>query len=342
MAILRHVLREENKGDGSVNPPKVVAGPGETQDSMPKDPPAKDPDKGDAVGDEAAKEAAKKAEEDAAKAAAAKDAGGDKTDKDGDTDLKISVPKARMDAALVRAREAEARADAAELRATEAERTPATAKADDDDDTLTIAQAEKRIGELDAEIAKAMKDEDDEGGAKAAVLLREQRELSEGVRDAKLEDATVAQTAQTTESIQFDRVVTDLEGRIPILDEKHDDFDKDLTDEVVELARALHRQGGRSQGDAMILAVDYMSTKLGLDGTDTVKEVKKKETDIAGNVDKAKKLPPDLAASKAGSDSDKAGVTADSKRAMDMSPEEFEALSGNPEEMSRLRGDFVT
>jgi hypothetical protein len=340
MAILRHVLREENKGDGSDNP-KVVAGPGETLDSMPKEPKDadKNPDKGDAV-----TEADKKAADDAAKAAADKDAGDKKGDKDGDKDdPKISVPKARMDAALVRAREAEARADAAELRAAEAERTPAPAKADDDDDdTLTIAQAEKRIEALDGEIAKAMKDEDDEGGAKAAALLREQRELSEGVRDAKLEDATVAQTAQTTESIQFDRVVTDLEDRIPILNEKHDDFDKDLTDEVVDLARALHKQGNRSQGDAMILAVDYMSTKLGIDGTDTLKEVKKKETDIEGNVDKAKKLPPDLNASKAGSSSDKGGISADSKRAMDMSDAEFEALSGNEEEMSRLRGDFVT
>jgi hypothetical protein len=331
MSLLKERLMDETTGEDQGGAPKVVAGPGETQDSMPKEPVTDDKtaDKGDQVADDAA--AVKAAEEKAAADVAAL-AKGDEP--------KHSVPKARMDAALIRAREAEARADAAEARADAASVPAATAKADDDD-TLTIAQAEKRIEELDSEIAKAMKDEDDEDGLKTAALLREQRELSEGVRDAKLEDATVAQTAQTSESIQFDRVVNDLESRVPTLDPEHEKFDKELTDEVVVLARALYGQGGRSQADSMVLAVDYMSTKLGIDGTDTVKDVKK-TTDIAGNVDKASKLPPDLPGSTGGSNSDKAGVTADSRRVMDMSDSDFEALSGNDEEMAKLRGDFVS
>ena len=334
MSLLKERLMDETTGEDQGGAPKVVAGPGETQDSMPKEPVTDDKtvvvDKGDQVVAEA--DAAKVAEEKAA-ADVATLAKGDEP--------KHSVPKARMDAALIRAREAEARADAAEARADAAAVPAAAAKADDDEDTLTIAQAEKRIEALDTEIAKAMKDEDDEDGSKTAGLLREQRELSEGVRDAKLEDATVAQTAKTSESIQFDRVVNDLESRVPTLDPEHEKFDKELTDEVVVLARALYGQGGRSQADSMVLAVDYMSTKLGIDGTDTVKDVKK-TTDIAGNVDKASKLPPDLPGSTGGSNSDKAGVTAESRRVMDMSDSDFEALSGNDEEMAKLRGDFVS
>lgn len=345
MAILRDVVREEENDDGSGNAggtPKVVAGPGETQDSMVEDlKPVKgdeNDDKGDTVDDEAAAaakkvmaDAEKKADDDAKtdeeKAAEAKAA----------ADAKISVPKTRMDAALARARKAEQEAQTARDALQAAQTTPA--KPDDDEETITISQAEKRIDELDLEIAKAMKDEDDEDGTKAAGLLREQRELREGIQEAQAEDDRATQSANTAEEIQFDRIVTDLEKRIPALDPDHGDYNQDLTDETVTLAKALKGQG-YTQGDSMLLAVDYMSEKLGIKGTDTVKTVKK-ETDIAGNIDKANKLPPDTPGAK-GVASDEAGISPDSANAMGMSDTEFEALRQNPEELARLRGDFVT
>ena len=241
-----------------------------------------------------------------------------------------------MDAALIRARKAEEERDA--LKAEAARAAAAPAKPADDDETITIAEAEKRIDALDLEIAKAMKDEDDEDGTKAAALLREQRELRDGIQEAQAVDTRAETAAQTAEEIQFDRVVTDLEKRIPTLDPDHADYNQELTDETVTLAKALKGQG-YTQGDSMLLAVDYMSEKLGVK-SDVVKDVKK-ETNIDKNVAAANKLPPDTPGAK-GVASDQAGMTPDSKNAMGMSDDEFEALRQNPEELARLRGDFVT
>lgn len=337
MSILRDVLMDEAGDDGDKGgAPKVVAGPGETQDSMTDDlnPVKEGEDKGDTADE--AKIAEAEAAEAAKKEAEAKDAD-DKKDADTKKDKSVSVPKFRMDAALARARKAEEEAAAARDALAAAQAAP-TKPADDDEDTLTIAQAEKRVDALDGEIAKAMKDEDDEEGTKLAELLREQRELRDGIQEAKGVDARVEQSAQTAEEIQFDRVVTDLEGRIPALDPSHEDYSQELTDETVTLAKAMHGQG-YTQGDSMLLAVDYMSEKLGIKGTDTVKTVKK-ETDIEKNVELAKKMPPDTPGAK-GVASDQAGFSPESKNAMSMSDTEFEALRANPEELARLRGDFV-
>lgn len=360
MAILRDVLRDEaddgsgSGGAGGDTKVVVVPGPGETQDSMVKDlAPVKGDvdDKGDKVDDEAAA-AAKKIMEDAEKAAEAK-ANEGKTpeeiaaaekaaeekkaaDDKAAADAKISVPKTRMDAALIRARKAEE--ENAALRAEAAKAAAAPAKAADEEETITIAEAEKRIDALDLEIAKAMKDEDDEDGTKAAALLREQRELRDGIQEARDVDTRAETSAQTAEEIQFDRVVNDLESRIPVIDPDHEDFNQELTDETVTLAKALKGQG-YTQGDSMLLAVDYMSEKLGIKA-DVVKDVKK-ETNIEKNVAAANKLPPDTPGAK-GVASDEAGITPDSANAMGMSDDEFEALRQNPGELARLRGDFVT
>jgi len=364
---IRDVLRDKEDDDGSGNAPTVVAGPGETQDSMtaPLKPVKGAPDdKGDAVTDEekAAAEAKaaeeKVAEEKAAEEKAAADkaaydkmsdeekvvadkkAAEDKIAADkaaaDDGGKKVSVPKFRMDAALARARAAEKAAEEAKAALEASKTTPA--KTVDDDETMTIVQAEKRVGELDAEIAKAMRDEDGTDEAVTA-LLKEQRELSEGIRDAKAEDAATAATSQTQEDIVFDRVVTNLEAEIPKLNPTHDDYDEELTQETVRLAKALRTQG-QTQGDAMLMAVEYMAPKLGLDdGTDVVADVKKK-TDIEGNLKKQKGLPPDVPGAK-GAASDKGGVSADSRDISRMSDEEFDTLTQNPEELAKLRGDFV-
>lgn len=339
MFVLREKLEDkvdDAKGGGAEDEPTVQPGPGETPDGIPGLRAAtvqKDDDKDDKGNDVKDDDDAKKA--DAAKASDDKD-DDKKDDKKDDKDADIKgIPKSRLDAALARTRAAEK--ELREVRAKQAAE-PATKPAkDDDDDTLTIAQAEKRVTDLDIEIAKAMKDEEDETGAKLAVLLREQRELAEGIQEAKLEDFQTDHRAQTSEEIQFDRVVDELESQIPQLDPDHDDYDEDLVQETITLAQALNGQG-RTQADSMLLAVDYMSGRLGIT-KDVVADVKK-GTDIEKNVKLAKQLPPDLASAK-GVASDKAGVTKETGKISDMSTDEFNALTDDEDRLKFLRGDTL-
>ncbi len=330
--VLQDKADDAKSGGSADDEPTVQPGPGETPDGIPglraatvqKD--DKDDDKGDAVKDDEPKA-------DAKTSAKTDDKDDDKKD-DKDAEIK-GIPKSRLDAALARTRAAEK--ELREVRAKQAaEPAKEPAKADDDD-TLTIAQAEKRVTDLDIEIAKAMKDEEDETGAKLAILLREQRELAEGIQEAKLEDFQTDSRALTSEEIQFDRVVDELESQIPQLDPNHDDYDEDLVQETITLAQALNGQG-RTQADSMLLAVDYMSGRLGIT-KDVVADVKK-GTDVEKNVKLAKQLPPDLAGAK-GVASDKAGVTKETGKIADMSTDEFNALTDDEDRLKFLRGDTL-
>ena len=304
-------------------------GPGQTQESI-DDLHGKKVDKGDDV--KADDKDDKKADDKDDKKADDKD---DK--KADDKDDKKEIPtglKNRLDGALKRARDAEA-----ELRKLRQEQAKEPAKEpaakDDDDDALTIGQAQSRVAELDSEIAKALKDEEktDEDVTK---LLREQRELQEAIREAQAEEERADTRARTTEEIQFDRVVTELEENIPMLNPEHEDYNEDVVQETITLAQALHGQG-RNQADSMLLAVDYMKEKLGVSSA-TVKDVKK-TTDVEKNVATAKKLPPDLPGSP-GSASDKGGLSGDVTDVTRMTDGEFEAITADEQKLKQLRGDF--
>lgn len=350
----RGVLRDTagddgDKGGGAGNDKALQPGPGETLDSVKGLKGAAADDDADAAKAAADAKAAeekvaadkKVADEkvddktDAAAIKAAKT--GDKADDKADDKTDISgIPKSRLDGALKRARSAEA--ELRKLRAEPKEPVAGDDKpSDDDDGTITVTQAQDRLETLDVEIAKTIKSDEDEDGAKLAILIREQRELQEGIRDAQMEEARSETTRTTTEEIQFDRVVTELEENIPQLNPEHEDYDDDVTQETITLAQALKAQG-RTQADAMLLAVDYMSAKLGIDGT-TVKDVKLK-TDVAGNVDKSKKLPPDLPGIK-GSSSDKGGLTGEPADGARMDDDEFDVLRNDEERFKLLRGDSV-
>lgn len=334
--VLQDKADDDAKGGGAGDDAKdddaLQPGPGETTDSVRGLKAAKDEpdDKGDDV--KADDKADEKDDEKAAKADESDDKSDDSADKDADKDADIDgIPKSRLDAVLRRARKAEA-----ELRAERAK--PKDEPKDepkDDDDTITITQAQDRLEALDLEIAKAAKDEEDEDGAKLALLIREQRELQEGIREAQWEEHQADSTRQTTEDIQFDRVVTELEESIPMLNPEHKDYDDDATSETVTLAQALRAQG-RTKGDAMLLAVGYMEGKLGIDSS-TLKDVKLK-TDVEKNVDIAKKMPPDLPGVK-GTSSDKGGLTGGPEDGARMDDDEFDALRADDAKFRLLRGD---
>lgn len=329
--VLQDKADDDAKGGGAgdaKDDDAVQPGPGETSDSV-KGLKAAKVDEPDDKGDDIPAD-----KDDDAKAAKADD--DSKTDDDdADKDADISgIPKSRLDGALKRARSAEA--ELRKLRATPQE--PAPQDDDDaDDGTITMSAAQDRLEALDLEIAKAAKDDEDEDGAKLALLIREQRELQEGIRDARDEEARTESSRTTTEEIQFDRVVTELEENVPMLNPEHADYDDDATQETVTLAQALRAQG-RTQADAMLLAVDYMSGKLGIDKA-TMKDVKLK-TDVEKNVALAKKMPPDTPGIK-GTSSDKGGLTGEPGDGVRMNDDEFDALRSDEEKFKLLRGDVL-
>lgn len=320
---LQDEVDDDNAGGGTADDDKTVQpGPGETKQSI-DDLQATSDDKGDKVDDD------KKADE-------AKGDDNEADDKKAADDEPKGIPKSRLDAALKRAREAEAE-NRRLLAEQKADDKPAAKDDDDDDDVLTVAQAQKRVAELDGEIAKSIRDEDvtDE---QVTALLREQRELQEGIREAENAEFQTETAARTAEEIQFDRVVTELEENIPALNpENKDEYNEDLVQETITLARALNAQG-RSQADSMLLAVDYMSDKLGVKAG-TIADVKK-TTDVEKNVNTAKTMPPDVPGMQ-GASSDTGGITGEPGDAQRMSDAEFNALTQDEQKLRQLRGDML-
>lgn len=259
--------------------------------------------------------------------------------KDDKKDDKVSIPKFRYDAAAARARKAEEKAAAAEARIQEllGAKAPEGAKTTGDE-PLTVEQAEDRIIAIDDELEEAVEADDSK---KMLLLMREQRELRDGIYDVQLEQAVKTGSTTAVNDVQLERVITEIETQIPVLDPNSETYDDALAIETLELADALELKGN-TPAEAMLQAVDYMSSKLGEGAADAVKDAKSepKKTDLERNK-KVADSTTDLPGSKGGSDSDKAGHSADKPNIAAMSDKEFNTMVDEaPEEHARLRGDF--
>lgn len=355
MSISR-VLREKlmDKDDDSKVPAAGPA-PGETQEAYDLKL-AAEADRGDAVkpddkvddkvDDEKAAAEKKAADEKAVAAKAAADkkaAGGEGLDDkvDDKKDGKVSIPKFRYDAAAARARKAEEKAAAAEARIQEllGAKAPQGATQPTGDEPLTVDQAEDRILTIDDELEKAVESDD---AKKMLQLMREQRELRDGIYSVQLEQAVKTGSKTAVNDVQLERVITEIETQIPVLDPNSETYDDALAVETLELADALELKGD-TPAEAMLQAVDYMSSKLGEGAADAVKDAKTepKKTDLDRNK-KVAENSTDLPGAKGGTDSDKAGLSADKPNIASMSDGEFNTMMDDaPEEHARLRGDFV-
>lgn len=312
--LLQEAEEEGAAGGAAEEEQAVQPGPGETMDSV-ADLNAKPEEE---AKEEATEEEAKEEEKEEAKAD------------------EPSIPKSRLDSALARAREAEAelrrlRTEQASAPAPEPKAAPAQ-----DDDTISRSDAEKRVAELDIEIAAALRNEEMDDSDVAA-LIREQRELQEGIREVDAAQAQSTQRAMTQQEIQYNAVVVQLEEDVPVINPDSEKYDDDLAREVLTLAQALAQQG-RTPSDALLLAVDYMSPKLGI-SQETAENVRK-ETNIERNTAVAEKMPPDVPGMQ-GTSSDKAGATGTAADVERMADAEFNALVDNDlERYKQLRGDF--
>lgn len=249
-------------------------------------------------------------------------------------DAETTIPKARFDEAVRKEREAR---ESAERRLAEIEQQRQSIARGAD-----IQKLEADVKELRAAERKALIAGDD---AKAAEIGAQADALNRQIAVEQARDLSAAAKEQAREEIRWDLTLERVESDYPALDENSEEFDQDLTDEVVDRMNGIMSRERLPRSAALLKAVkavmgrqsapktDAESPK-GLDrGTDTGR----KEAAVAKNIDAANRQP--ASPKKVGADSDKFGQTKSVPDADQMSYEEFSALPETTK--AKMRGDFV-
>lgn len=216
-----------------------------------------------------------------------------------------------------------------------------------------ITTAENQVIELDKEYAKLITDgKHEEAAKKMAEIRRMEREIGEKKTDL----SSAAASARAVEKVRYDTAVERLEAAYPSLDKDHDDFDEEVSQDVVDLATTYRAKGMTPAESIQKAALKLLGAETKKqDAATTVKpkvdadeveaekkrqeaEEKRKKAQVEKNIDTTKKQPADT--SKLGADSDKAGgAIVDSKSVLKMSQEDFNKL--DDESLSKLRGDVL-
>lgn len=296
--------------------------------------------------EEAAKKAAeeKTAEEKAAAAKAAADQAAGKGEGEGEGDKggkkDTRIPLSRHTEILAKERE---RREAAERELAASRQGAAVAKTNED-----IAKAETQVVEMEKEYLKLLADgKVDEAAAKMSEIRRTERSIVQ--TQAQFE--TQAAEARAYERVKYDTTVERLEAAYPQINPDHDDFDKEITGEVIEMRDGYLATGRYTRAEALQKACKQLlktSTAKQKDATEVDVRVDKdelakaaaeerKKAAVEKNLDAAKKQPPNTA--HVGADTDKAGGTLKGADVIKMNQDDFKKLSDA--DLAKLRGDDV-
>lgn len=263
----------------------------------------------------------------------ARDAGGKFAKKEKD-EAGAMIPKSRFDTAVSKERE---RAEAAERRLAEiaASNNQITRNAD-------LGKLEQDVKALRAQERAAMVAGDEE---RAAALSEQADRMNRQIAITQAGDMSVAAKDQALESMRMELAVENIEENYPALDETSEEFDQDLTDDVLDKQRGYMDRERLSPSKALLKAVKYVMSrqaapaeepaKTGLSAA--AKGIDRKAAAVGKNLDAAKRQPGNTKG--IGADSDKFGQTRETPEADQMSYDEFSAL---PEATkAKMRGDFV-
>ena len=231
---------------------------------------------------------------------------------------RYNYQRQQRDLAERRAAEAEQRLQALETQLAQ-QQVPTSAAL-----SVAPAELETRLAELDTKIEEARAD----GDTNLVKQLRAQSramerdflafQLRPQVQQTQQVDPR-ALTQQTIETLRLEQTINTLEVQFPMFDESSDQFDPDLSEEVMSLYDALLPKV-RSPSQAMLRAVEYVTKTNGLVEPPAPKA---RATNVKRNVEAAKAQPPSLQS--VGVDASKAGVT--SKFDLDrMTQDDFEGL----------------
>ena len=284
----------------------------------------------------AAGEAAAAAAEAATGKTAERDAGGKFTKKEKGDDEGVMIPKSRFDSAVVKERE---RAETAERRLAEAMAQQGQIKRNVD-----ITAAENKVADLRKQERQAIVDGDED---KASQLSSEADRLNRQIAISQAGDMSTAAKEQALEGMRMELAVENIEANYPALDENSDEFDQDITDDVLDKQRGYMDRERLPASKALLKAVKYVMArqnpapaaestgKTGL--SSAAKGVDRKVAAVGKNLDAARRQP--AGTKQVGADSDKHGQTAEIPEAGDMTFEEFGALPESTK--AKMRGDFV-
>lgn len=211
-----------------------------------------------------------------------------------------------------------------------------------------ITAAEAKLETLEAQYVKHNADGQLE---KAAATMKEIRLAERGISEKKSEINVAAAEARAVERVRFETTVDRLEEAYPQIRPGHEDYDKDVVAEMLEMQSAYVAKG-YPPSQALQKAVGYIlkptTTKQqkAVDVEAKVSEEDKakaarearKAAAVAKALEADGKTPPD--ASKVGKDHDKAGGgQVDAKTVMKMNQADFAKL--DEAALSRLRGDEI-
>lgn len=186
---------------------------------------------------------------DEAKGASGKDEGkqaGEKKDEGKDERKDISVPKARFDEAVKKEREARL---AAEKRLADAE-----AKVKEAEKGLDLEKIEGEISALEEKVDAALVAGDK---AAAAAARKEIRAKMQQLATAEAVKQAAYATAVAVERVKYDATVTLLETQHPQMNPDSDQYNEELTNELIELKGA-YEATGMGSTDALKKAAKYV------------------------------------------------------------------------------------
>lgn len=246
-----------------------------------------------------------------------------------------TIPKARFDSAVQKERE---RAETAERLLAEATRVNNQIQRNAD-----VSQLEAKVQELRAAERKATIDNDEE---KAAQLSAEADRLNRQIAIQQAGDMTAAAKDAALESMRMELAIENIETNYPQLDENSEEFDQDLTDDVLDKQRGYMERERLSPSKALLKAVKYVMgrqaapaatepAKTGLSAAS--KGLDRKAAAVAKNLDAAARQP--ASTKPVGADSDKHGQTKDIPEASQMTFAEFSALPDATK--AKMRGDYI-
>lgn len=211
-----------------------------------------------------------------------------------------------------------------------------------------LTKREDSVIALEKEYTKLLVDGEIE---KAAAKMAEIRRLERSIAEAKSTFQIQAAEARAYERVQYDSTVERLETAYPALNPDHDDYDKDLTAEVVELRDGYIATGKYSRAEAIQKAAKTLlgaktqrqeravEADVRVDKADVAKKMAEERATAQRrkNADTANKQPASMA--QVGIDSDKMGGGLDAKAVMKMDQSQFSKL--DEATLSRLRGDTI-
>lgn len=244
-----------------------------------------------------------------------------------------TIPKSRFDDAVARER---ARAEAAERELADIRKAQQQIQRGIDLDATVAQVTALRAKEHDALI---------DGDKKTAAEIAAQIDtLNRQIAVEQAKDMSAAAREQAREEIRWDLTIERIEEQYPALNDKSDEFDQDLTDDVVDKMNGLIARERLPRSEALLRAVREIMHKRApaepaaeSKGLDRGKQMDRKAAAVAKNVDAAKRQP--ASTKQIGADSDKHGQTAPVPSATDMTYAEFSALPESTK--AKMRGDFV-